>query len=112
MSTETDHLPLAADFNAANEPVPQNTATLWLILNIVMTVLCCGNILGIIGIVYAALGMGAHTRGDYAKMESNTRTSRILFIVGIILGAIGMLFFVIAAAAGMLGSLGNFYPYN
>lgn len=86
-----------------------NDATLWLILNIVLTVLCCGNIANIIGIVFAALGMGAFNRGDYTQMASNVKVSKILFFVGLGLGLLTVIGVVVAIAAGGLAS---FFDYG
>ena len=97
-------------------PIPaapvSNTATLWLILNIVLTVLCCGNVVNIIGIVFAALGMSAFNKGDYTQMASQVKISKILFFVGLGLGLLSAIIMIIAIVAGGLSSFADFgYGY-
>ncbi|MDD4796244.1 MAG: zinc-ribbon domain-containing protein [Eubacteriales bacterium] len=87
-----------------------NPATLWLILNIVSTVLCCcTNIVSIIGIVFAALGMTAFNKGDAADCESKTKIAKIMFFVSL---GFGVLSLIIGLASGIISSLseyGSFY---
>jgi flagellar biosynthesis protein FliQ len=90
-------------------PTEKNTATLWLILNIVLTVVCCGNILGIIGIVFSALGMGAYNKGDYNDMNQKAKIAKILFIVGIVLGVVGL---IVGIATGLLSAITNINSFN
>lgn len=86
----------------APEPPPERiNAGLWMGLNIASTLLCC-LILGIIGIVFGALGMSAYNRGDYADAKSKADTSKVLFIVG---ASIGALFLVIR----LLTNFGRLY---
>lgn len=85
-------------------PAEKNTATLWLILNIVLTVLCCGNLFGIIGIIFAAIGMGSHGKGNYEDMKKKAKISMIMFIVGIVLGIISI---IVAIATGLLASISD-----
>lgn len=92
----------APAYTAPAVPVEKNTATLWLILNICLTVLCGCNILGIIGLIFAAIGMGSYNKGDYEDMRKKTKISKILFIVGII---VGVIFWIVAFAVGLLGTL-------
>ena len=92
-----------------------NTATLWLILNIVLTVLCCGNVVNIVGIVFAALGMSAFNKGDYTQMANNVKVSKILFFVGLGLGLLMIIGFIVASVAsagGLLGALGEYGYYD
>ncbi len=102
-TTEAGQIPAA--------PV-SNTATLWLILNIVLTVLCCGNVVNIVGIIFAALGMSAFNKGDYTQMASQVKISKILFFVGLGLGLLFAVIMIITAVAGGLSSFGDFeYGY-
>ncbi|MCY4557150.1 MAG: CD225/dispanin family protein [Chloroflexi bacterium] len=72
--------------------------TLNLILAIVVTVLCCLP-LGIVAIVFAAIGMSRQGSGDYAGAESAARTARICiwisFGLGLAILAIYVLFFLL-----------------
>ncbi len=94
---------------ASAVPAEKNKATLWLILNIVLTVLCCGNIFGIIGIVFAAIGSGSYKKGDYEDMNKKVKISMIMFIVGIVLGLIGL---VVGIFSGLLSFLPLINEFN
>lgn len=83
----------------------KNTATLWLILNIVVTVLCCGGLFSILGIIFAAIGMGSFKKGDYEDMKKKSKLSMIMFIIGLLLGLIFMVIFGILIATGALASM-------
>jgi len=73
----------------------KNPATLWMILNIVITVLtCCGcglNILGIIGIVFGVMGMNAYKSGDVATGDSKTKVAKIMFFVALAMGILSVI---------------------
>lgn len=74
----------------------KNSATLWLILNIVALILCCpGFLFSGIGIVFAALGMGSYNKGDYEGMKQKSKISMWLFIVGAVLGLLGLILSVV-----------------
>ena len=101
--TETYYTPpVQTPVYTNQEPVStdgKNPATLWLILNIVATVICCGNLINIVGIIFAAIGMGSFNKGEYADAESKTKTAKILFWVGLGLGVLSL---IIGLAAGLL----------
>ena len=96
------------------EPAPavqgKNPSTLWLVLNIVLTVLCCGacvpTITGIIGIIMAALGGSAFNKGDIEGCKGKVKVAKIMFIIGLIfaiIGAIlGILYIVFMGGLGAL----------
>ena len=102
----------APSYNAAYTPQQpaaptgevKNTATLWLILNIVATVFCCcpGGIFSIIGIILAGMGMGSYKNGDYEDMKKKSKISMIMFIIGIILGLIGLVVWIILLATSAI----------
>ena len=68
--------------------------TLNLILSIVATVFCCLP-LGIVAIVFAAIGMSREGSGDLAGAESAARTSRICYWIAIGLGVAILVFYVL-----------------
>jgi succinate dehydrogenase/fumarate reductase cytochrome b subunit len=86
----------------------KNSATLWLILNIVATVLCCAGLFGILGIVFAAMGMGSFNKGDYEEMQKKSKLSMIMFIIGMVLGVISLIVIGILAATGAFASMMNY----
>lgn len=93
-------------------PIPKPSMN-WLIVNIVLTVLSgCSNVLAIIGIVFGALAQNSYTKRNYAEAESNNKTCRIMGIISLVLGAIGVLLvvlYLVLIVAGVFGSLGSEY---
>jgi uncharacterized membrane protein YvbJ len=91
---------MAQQVNYVQQPVESNPGTLWLVLNIVFTVLsCCFNIFTIIGIIFGAISVSKYNKGLYADARSNANVSKWLFIVSIILGVIGV---VISLFTGLI----------
>jgi hypothetical protein len=81
-------------------PQKMNVSVLWMVLNIVATVLCCpGFLFTITGIVFSALGSESFKKGDEAAARRNSMISMILFIVGVLAGIAGW-FFLIKAFSG------------
>ena len=81
--------------------------TLNLILAIVATVFCCLP-LGIVAIVFAAIGMSREGSGDYVGAESAARSARICiwisFGLGLAVLAVYVLFFLLLGiGAAILG---------
>lgn len=90
-------------------PTQSNPNTLWLILNIVATVLCCCSLSGIasiVGIVFAAMGMSSYNRGDYEDSAKKANIAKILFIVTM---ALGVLLYIIFAVSGVFSKIVNNY---
>jgi hypothetical protein len=84
-------------------PAESNKATLWLILNIVATVLCCcANIFGIVGIIFAGIGMSSYKKGDYEDMNKKSKLAMIMFIIAAVSVVIG---WIIAIVSPLLASL-------
>jgi hypothetical protein len=68
----------------------KNTSTLWMILNIAATLLCCpGALFSIIGLIFAIMGSGSFNKGNYEDMAKKTKLSTVLFIVAAVLGLLG-----------------------
>ncbi|MDD3242917.1 MAG: zinc-ribbon domain-containing protein [Eubacteriales bacterium] len=86
-----------------NDPNAKNPATLWMILNIVLTVLCCcSNVAAIVGIVFGAIGMSSFNKGNLEDAEAKTKIAKIMFFVGL---GLGVLSFIISLATGLMSSL-------
>ncbi len=79
--------------------------TLNLILAILVTIFCCLP-LGIVAIVFAAIGMSRDGSGDYAGAEAAARNARIFIWISFGLG-LGILLVYIAAI--LLGVVGTFF---
>lgn len=77
-------------------PVGSNPGTVWLVLNIILTVLsCCANVLGIIGIIFGGLAVSKFNKGLYTEAKSNANVSKWMFIISIILGVVGLIITII-----------------
>ncbi|RQP13972.1 MAG: CD225/dispanin family protein [Chryseobacterium sp.] len=61
----------------------------WLIESVLVTVFCC-QILGIIGIVYAASVEGLYYKGDVAGAERASHTAKQMVIWSVVLGVLIM----------------------
>lgn len=97
---------VVADNSGQQVPVGSNPGAVWLCLNITVTVLsCCSNILGIIGIVFGAIAVSNFNNCRYDEAKSNANVSKWLFIVGIILGAVGVVALLAAGLFPMLFAL-------
>lgn len=82
----------------SHSPYPTDRSPgLWLGLSIASCLLCCLP-LGVVGVVYAALALGAQGRGDIAEMAQKTHSARLwtLWSVGV-----AAAFFAIAICAGL-----------
>ncbi len=67
--------------------VPPRT---WLIENILITLFCC-NILGVIGIWYSAQVEAKFYKGDIEGAHQDSKTAKILALVTLIVGAMGII---------------------
>lgn len=84
-------------------PAESNKATLWLILNIVATVLCCcANIFGIIGIIFAGIGMSSYKKGDYEDMNKKSKIAMIMFIIAAVSVVIGWIVAIFSPLLAMV----------
>jgi hypothetical protein len=80
----------AAEAPQSAAPERANTSMLWMILNIVATVLCCpGFPFSIVGIVFAALGSESFNKGNMEDARRKSTVSMAFFIVGAVLGLAG-----------------------
>ncbi|MBF6610221.1 MAG: CD225/dispanin family protein [Chryseobacterium sp.] len=77
-----------------NEPHTSYQSTVpprtWLIENILITLFCC-NILGVIGIWYSAQVEAKFYKGDIDGAHQDSNTAKILALVTLILGAMGII---------------------
>ncbi len=80
--------------------------TLWLIMNIVMTLLCCMPA-GIVGIVLSAMALSKESSHDYKGATEMNKYARLTFFIGLGVGLFVLIaylifVFVIVAAEGNL----------
>ena len=82
-------------------PVKDRTV-LALVLSIIATFCTSCFPLGVVAIVFAALAMSAKGNNDFAKMESQQRTSLILSIIALVIGfIIWIAYFAVILFAGL-----------
>jgi hypothetical protein len=81
---------LAVEDIGAQDVEVSNTSSLWLMLNIAATLLCCpGFLFSVAGIVFAALGSERFAQGDLPGMRKRSNTSMVLFLIAVICGLAG-----------------------
>lgn len=91
----------------------QNKALVWLILNIAATLLCCcANLFGILGIIFAAVGMSSYKKGNYEDMRKKSKLAMIMFIiaaVGLVIGwvAVFLSSFILPVLVAMIPALAS-----
>ncbi len=87
-------------YTAPAAPVEEqkNPATLWLILNIVATLVCCPGsfIFSVIGIILAGMGSSSFKKGDLEDAAKKSKTSMIMFIIGVVVGLLTTIGIVVA----------------
>lgn len=94
--------------SAASAPAETNKATLWLILNIVATaVCCCANIFGIVGIIFAAIGMSSYKKGNYEDMNKKAMIAKIMFIIAAVALVLGWIIAIVSPLLSFLPFLSN-----
>ena len=77
--------------------VPPSTNT-WLIVNILVTVLCC-MVFGIIGIIFSVQANNCMARGDLYGAEKANNTAKIMAFLGIGLGFVFSVIYIICVVA-------------
>lgn len=94
------------------QPVPPAapvSATLWIILNILMLLggCCCtvNGILGLIGLIFAVQANNAGKVGDVVTAQNKLKTSKILFFVSLGLLVVSVIILIILSSAGVLDDL-------
>lgn len=98
------------------QPVPPAapvSATLWIILNILMLLCgCCSvnGILGLIGLIFAVQANNAGKVGDVVTAQKKLKTSKILFFVSLGLLVVSVIIAIILNSAGVIDDL--MYQYS
>ena len=94
------------------QPVPPAapvSATLWIILNILMLLggCCCtvNGILGLIGLIFAVQANNAGKVGDVVTAQNKLKTSKILFFVSLGLLVVSVIIAIILNSAGVIDDL-------
>lgn len=75
----------------------------WLIENILVTLLCC-NILGLIGVYFAAQVDSSFYKGDLAAAQNNANTAKWMALVSFLLGGGFILIMVIFYGAAIVAA--------
>ena len=93
------------------QPVPPAapvSATLWIILNILMLLCgCCtvNGILGLIGLIFAVQANNAGKAGDVVTAQKKLKTSKILFFVSLGLLVVSVIILIILFSVGVIDDL-------
>ncbi len=93
------------------QPVPPAapvSATLWIILNILMLLCgCCtvNGILGLIGLIFAVQANNAGKAGDVVTAQKKLKTSKILFFVSLGLLVVSVIIAIIFNSVGVIDDL-------
>lgn len=64
----------------------------WLIIAAAVTFFCCCNPFSIVGAVFAFQAKDMASKGSVAEAEAKLKTAKTLTIVGVTLGALGLVF--------------------
>lgn len=94
--------PISSGGNAPN-------TTLWLVLSIVATLLCCLPA-GIVAIVYSALAMGRVGANDFVMANKYIRNAKIWVIVSASISLVILVLYVVLVAVGAVAGGGGFGP--
>lgn len=86
-----------------SSPVKPNN---YLVLAIICTVCCCLPA-GVVSIIYAAKVNEAYARGDYELAEKSSKNAKTWGIVGISIGALGVIIYFILVAMGVATGILN-----
>lgn len=89
-------------------PAAPVSATLWIILNILMLLCgCCtvNGILGLIGLIFAVQANNAGKAGDVVTAQKKLKTSKILFFVSLGLLVVSVIIAIILNSAGVIDDL-------
>jgi hypothetical protein len=94
--------PGAGTFNGA-PPKPNN----WLVPAILVTILCC-NLLGVIGVVYAARVDTKYVHGDYAGAADDARQARLWTLIPVAVGVLFWILYAVFFGAAIMSNMGQF----
>lgn len=89
-------------------PAAPVSATLWIILNILMLLCgCCtvNGILGLIGLIFAVQANNAGKVGDVVTAQKKLKTSKILFFVSLGILVVSVIIAIILNSAGVIDDL-------
>lgn len=75
----------------------------WLVESILVTILCCLP-LGVAGIVFAALAMGARDAGNMELAKQRAGTAKLLTLIGFGIGLAGVLIYAVLMIIGVAGA--------
>lgn len=90
------------------QPVPPAapvSATLWIILNILMLLCGCCSVNGILGLIGLIFAVQANNAGDFATAQKKLKTSKILFFVSLGLLVVSVIIAIILNSAGVIDDL-------
>ena len=91
--------PLTSRHLNQEEDIPPLKPNNWLWQSIVATLFCC-NVLGIVGIVYAARVDVLYYNKKYSEAEKNAKNAKTWTIIAFVLGLISIILWVVMMSTG------------
>ncbi|MBR5872679.1 MAG: CD225/dispanin family protein, partial [Oscillospiraceae bacterium] len=85
-------------------PKDKPNTVLWIVLTAIEIFTCC-QVTGIIGLIFAILGHTAAEKGDFETAEKKIKTAKTLFWVGLVLGLVVIVAYVILMAIGVAAGI-------
>ena len=79
-------------------------AVLWIVLAAVEIFTCC-QITGIVSLIYAIIGYLSAEKGDIADAEKKIKTAKTWFWVGLALGLVFVVFYIVVFALGIAAGI-------
>lgn len=95
--------PLTSRHLNQEEDIPPLKPNNWLWQSIVATLFCC-NVLGIVGIVYAARVDVLYYNKKYSEAEKNAKNAKTWTIIAFVLGLISIILWVVMMSTGNMPS--------
>ena len=97
--TESETTDINPEYVKQDEDIPPLKPNNWLWQSIVATLFCC-NVLGIVGIVYAAKVDVLYYNNQYSEAERNAKNAKKWTLIAFILGLISIISWTIMMSTG------------
>jgi len=94
----------AYETHEAKRQTPPPMPTTWLVWSLLTTVLCC-NILGIVGIIYAAQVESAYRQGNYELAKEYSEKAGMWTLIAFVAGFLFLILYVVLIVFGSSAAL-------
>ncbi len=81
-------------------PAEKPNTVLWIVLSAVQIFTCC-QITGIISLIFSIIGHVSAEKGDFADAAGKIKVAKISFWIGIALGLIGIIAYIVILVLGL-----------